>query len=201
MANSLLKDTVRDLQGRFILAMKNHNEAEASNMLPALKKVEREMMEYVAPEVRLLGAIFGGTNLIYSQKPENKTEARKWRRARRHVKRMQGEKSNRTFVMPKGYHELRDVHPRNLIIKSGCTVKLEGCSMVDAVMICSGGKLELDTRFITQRPHVNGIFVTETSKVKAAKDQIGDIFDLDKIRKDPANYRAMMKAVFNVNIK
>lgn len=165
------------------------------SLIPELEKLETEKLnEPEAPETRLLRSIFGGGRL--PEKPQIKREKRKWNRQRRVIKRMQGDHSNQTFILNDGFHILRDVHPRAIILRPGTILRLEGLSHVDAILVDHDCTLELDRRFITQRPHVNGIMAANDAKVKYAFDQVNDHFDLDKIRKDPNNYSAMKRIIF-----
>ena len=194
-----LTEKIKNLQNEFINSL-NADQETSFQVFMKLAEAEKEDLDHPAPEERLLWSIFGG-NPEYEEKPRTKRERRAWNRRQRFVKKMRSASANRTFVLKDGYYDLKNVHPRCLVLKPGCHLRLRGLSIVDAIMVEPGAKLELDSSYLAMRPRVNGLFLSsKADKVRAERNQIGDIFDLDKIKADSNNYKAMMKTVFSIAV-
>lgn len=194
-----LTEKIKNLQNEFINSL-NSDQETSFQVFMKLAEAEKEDLDHPAPEELLLWSIFGG-NPEYEEKPRTKKERRAWNRHQRFVKKMRSSKSNRTFVLKDRYYVLTNVHPRCLVLKRGCHLKLRGLSVVEAILVEPGARLELDSRYLAMRPRVNGLFLSrKADKVTAERNQVGDIFDLDEIQADTLNYKAMMKAVFSIAV-
>lgn len=180
----------KELQERMHKCVEENDRETFNKLLDELAVEELNELNSVSPEERLLASIFEDDD----ERPRTKKLRRPWLRKQRKIKKMYGY-PNRTFVLS-GYHTLRDIHPRCIVMTPGSSLRLRGNSYIDAILVDHNCRLELDTRFVTQRPHVHGVMAAKDAKVVFFKDQIDDYFDLDKIRQEPGNYAAMKRVVF-----